>query len=94
VKCAQLVVIAPDHKIVYVSNGASEIVAKVGGLPGMPYHLRRLGSSLELRKAELMKAWAQKKLKQPRYLHQEFSSSTASVSRKSVSATCWRLMIV
>jgi len=66
VKCAQLVVIAPDHKVVYVSNGASEIVAKVGGLPGMPYHLRILGSCLELRKAELMKAWAQKKLKQPR----------------------------
>jgi len=61
VKCSQLVVIAPDHKVVDVSNGTSEIVARVGGLPGMPYHLQRSGSSLELRKAELVKAWALKK---------------------------------
>ena len=55
-KCKQLVVIAPDHKVVDVSNGTSEIVARGGALPGMPYHLHGSGSNLELCKAGLVKA--------------------------------------
>lgn len=38
-KGTKLAVLAPDHNIVYVGNGAGEVVARIGRLPRMPNHL-------------------------------------------------------
>ena len=45
VESAQLVVIAPHHHIIYISNGAREVVSGFGCLAGMPHHLRRSRTS-------------------------------------------------
>lgn len=37
---AQLVVLASNHHVIDISNGARKVVARIGRLPGMPNHLR------------------------------------------------------
>ena len=40
VEGSQLAILASDHHIIDISNGAGKVVARIGCLPGMPYHLR------------------------------------------------------
>ncbi len=45
-KGTQLVVLASDHHVIDISDGASKVVAWVGCLPGMPNHLHGIRARL------------------------------------------------